>query len=210
MYRESVVRWGLFATILALSLLSVVTDQAAFVLAITVHEASHAFTALRLGDPSAYLVGHVALVPRPHMRREPFGTVIVPILSYIAGGWMIGWASVPYDFEWALRHPRRHAWMSLAGPAANLALGAVAVVGADAGAGAAHLGALAGGRPRRAVHRDRVGFSGHTGPAVGVQHEGDGRRVHECGRGEDPVCQKIVPRRGVFAAVPFRKPSFLI
>ena len=43
MYRESVVRWGLFATILALSLLSVVTDQAAFVLAITVLGIGYAF-----------------------------------------------------------------------------------------------------------------------------------------------------------------------
>ena len=46
--------------------------------------------------------------------------VAVPILSYIIGGWMIGWASAPYDPQWALRHPRRAAWMALAGPAANL------------------------------------------------------------------------------------------
>ena len=35
---------------------------------------------------------------------------------------MIGWASVPYDSHWALRHPKRAAGMSLAGPAANLCL----------------------------------------------------------------------------------------
>jgi Zn-dependent protease len=35
---------------------------------------------------------------------------------------MMGWASAPYDPLWAARHPKRAAWMSLAGPAANLAL----------------------------------------------------------------------------------------
>ena len=41
---------------------------------------------------------------------------------------MIGWGSTPYDLAWALRHPRRSAWMSLAGPAGNLLLVIVSVV----------------------------------------------------------------------------------
>ena len=45
--------------------------------------------------------------------------VVVPLISYIAGGWMIGWASTPYNPEWARQHPRRAAAMSFAGPAAN-------------------------------------------------------------------------------------------
>jgi Zn-dependent protease len=48
--------------------------------------------------------------------------VVVPLLSWLLGGWMIGWASAPYDPEWALRHPRRAGLMALAGPAANLLL----------------------------------------------------------------------------------------
>ena len=48
--------------------------------------------------------------------------VVVPILSYFLGGWMIGWASAPYDREWAIKYPRRAALMSLAGPASNLCL----------------------------------------------------------------------------------------
>jgi Zn-dependent protease len=56
------------------------------------------------------------------MRREPIGTVVVPLVSYFVGGWMIGWASVPYNLQWAQQFPKRSATMSLAGPAANLFL----------------------------------------------------------------------------------------
>jgi Zn-dependent protease len=95
---------------------------AALLFSLTVHEASHAWAAQRGGDPTAYQGGQVSLDPRPHVRREPFGTVFVPILSFALAGWMIGWASTPYDPHWAERHPRRAAWMSLAGPLSNLAL----------------------------------------------------------------------------------------
>lgn len=94
----------------------------AFVLSVTFHEAAHALTALKLGDRTAYLGGQVTLDPVPHIRREPFGMVIVPILSFIYGGWMIGWGSAPYDPYWALNYPKRSCWMALAGPAANLIL----------------------------------------------------------------------------------------
>ena len=97
-----------------------------FLFSTTLHEAAHAFIALRLGDPTAYHGGQVTLNPLPHVRREPFGMVLVPILSFFLGGWMFGWASAPYDPEWALRHPRRAAWMALGGPAANLLLLVVA------------------------------------------------------------------------------------
>ncbi len=87
---------------------------------LTLHEAAHAWAARRGGDPTAYHGGQVSLDPRPHIRREPFGMVLVPLLSFAYAGWMIGWASTPYDPRWADQHPRRAAWMSLAGPAANL------------------------------------------------------------------------------------------
>lgn len=110
----------------------------AFLFSLTVHEASHAVAALKLGDPTAYQGGQVTLNPWPHMRREPFGTVVVPALSFALAGWMMGWASAPYDPHWARRHPRRAAWMALAGPAANLALvvlsGAAIRIGVAAGA----------------------------------------------------------------------------
>ncbi len=93
-----------------------------FIFSTTLHEASHAFAAMKLGDRTAYEGGQVTLDPLPHIRREPAGTVVVPIISFFLAGWMMGWASVPYDREWALRYPKRAAMMSMAGPLANLLL----------------------------------------------------------------------------------------
>lgn len=93
-----------------------------FLLSTTLHEAAHAWTALRGGDPTAYAGGQVSLDPRPHIKREPFGMVVLPLLSVAMTGWPFGFASAPYDPHWAVRHPRRAAWMSLAGPGANLLL----------------------------------------------------------------------------------------
>jgi Zn-dependent protease len=90
--------------------------------ALTCHEAAHGFAALKLGDPTAYRQGQVTLDPVAHIRREPFGMVIMPILSFMIAGWMIGWASAPYDPHWARQHRRRAALMALAGPTANLLL----------------------------------------------------------------------------------------
>ncbi len=95
---------------------------AAFLFSLTVHEAAHAAAALKLGDKTAYWGGQVTLNPMPHIQREPIGTVLVPILSYVYAGWVMGWASAPYDAHWADRHPRRAAWMALAGPVSNLAI----------------------------------------------------------------------------------------
>ena len=100
----------------------------AFLFSTTLHEASHAWTAFRLGDRTAYEGGQLTLNPIPHIRREPVGTVIVPILSFLLGGWMIGWASVPYDRKWAHEFPKRSAMMSIAGPAANLLLALLAAL----------------------------------------------------------------------------------
>lgn len=94
----------------------------AFLFSTTLHESAHAWTAMRLGDPTAYHGGQVTLNPLPHLRREPFGLILVPLVTYVLSGWMMGWASAPYDPLWAARHPKRAAWMSLAGPGANLAL----------------------------------------------------------------------------------------
>jgi Zn-dependent protease len=93
-----------------------------FVVSTTFHEACHGFAAVKMGDPTAYHHGLVSLDPVPHIRRSPFGMVIIPILSFLLSGWMIGWASAPFDPYWALSNRKRAAWMSLAGPAANLIL----------------------------------------------------------------------------------------
>ena len=67
----------------------------AFLVSVTCHEASHALAAMKLGDRTAYNHGQVTLDPVPHIQREPWGMVIVPVLSFVMGGWMIGWGSAP-------------------------------------------------------------------------------------------------------------------
>jgi len=104
-----------------------------FLFSTTCHEASHSFAAKLGGDLTAFHGGQVTLNPIPHMRREPFGMVLVPILSFILGRWMIGWASAPYDPYWQARYPRRAAWMSLAGPGANFVLMIIGAIGIRVG-----------------------------------------------------------------------------
>src|SRR3954464_2370855 len=93
-----------------------------FLFSTTCHEAAHALAAKWGGDLTAFEGGQVTLNPIPHIRRSPFGMVVMPVLSYFFGGWMIGWASAPYDPAWQRQHPRRAGWMALAGPAANFTL----------------------------------------------------------------------------------------
>jgi Zn-dependent protease len=100
----------------------------AFVASTTVHEACHAWVAKLGGDDTASRGGQASLDPNPHMRREPIGMVVLPIISLFLMGWPFGYASAPYDPHWALRYPRRAALMALAGPLGNLALMGVAIL----------------------------------------------------------------------------------
>jgi len=99
-----------------------------FLFSLTVHEGSHALAAYWGGDDTAYEGGQVTLNPLPHMQREPMGTLMVPMLSFLFMGWVMGWASTPYDPYWAQRHPRRAALMSLAGPASNFLVAGAALL----------------------------------------------------------------------------------
>jgi Zn-dependent protease len=98
------------------------TFYVVFLFSTTLHEAAHAWAAKLGGDLTAYHGGQVSLDPTPHIRREPFGMVVLPLLTALTMGFPIGFASAPYDPAWAQRHPKRSAWMALAGPAANLLL----------------------------------------------------------------------------------------
>ncbi len=99
-----------------------------FLFSTTCHEASHAFAAKWGGDLTASHGGQATLNPVPHIRREPFGMVMMPLLCFAVNSPMIGWASAPYDPLWARRYPRRAALMSLAGPAANFTLVLIAAL----------------------------------------------------------------------------------
>jgi Zn-dependent protease len=108
-----------------------------FVYSTTFHEAAHAWAAMRGGDRTAYEGGQVTLDPRPHIKREPMGMIVLPLISVVISGWPLGFASAPYDPMWARRHPNRAGWMALAGPGANLTLvlisGLLIVAGIAAG-----------------------------------------------------------------------------
>jgi Zn-dependent protease len=86
--------------------------------ALSVHEAAHGFAALKLGDPTAKLLGRISLNPLVHL--DPLGTLIFLVPPHI------GWAKpVPVDVRY-LRHPRRDMmWIALAGPVSNVLLALV-------------------------------------------------------------------------------------
>lgn len=95
---------------------------------LTFHEAAHAWTANRLGDPTSRLLGRLTLNPAVHV--DVIGTILFPLIAMLTGFPLIGWAKpVPVDMR-NLRHPRRDfALVAAAGPISNLLL---AVVGAVA------------------------------------------------------------------------------
>jgi Zn-dependent protease len=88
---------------------------------LTVHEMAHAWTADRLGDPTARLLGRISLNPMVH--ADLIGTIVFPLVSMISGATLIGWAKpVPVTVRY-LRHPRRdYMLVAAAGPASNLIL----------------------------------------------------------------------------------------
>jgi len=98
------------------------------IISLTVHEAAHALFALLGGDRTAYHAGQVTLNPLPHMRREPFGMVALPLLSLFLshGSMCFGFAHAPIDARWAYHNPKKAALMSAAGPLSNLLLAAIA------------------------------------------------------------------------------------
>jgi Zn-dependent protease len=107
-----------------MDVLSIVISLFVLLFAITIHEASHAWSALKMGDPTAYAAGRVSLNPLAHI--DPIGTVILPIVLVLMRAPAFGWAKpVPVN-PYNLRHPRRdHLWISFAGPIANLLAAAI-------------------------------------------------------------------------------------
>lgn len=89
------------------------------IFAITVHEAAHGYVAKHFGDTTAAAQGRITLNPIKHI--DPFGTILLPLITTFFGGILFGWAKpVPVNFG-RLRHPKRDMlWVAAAGPASNL------------------------------------------------------------------------------------------
>jgi Zn-dependent protease len=93
---------------------------------LSVHEAAHAWSAHRLGDPTAQRLGRLSLNPAVHV--DPIGTLLFPLIAMLTNLPLIGWAKpVPVDTRF-LKHPKRDfAIIAAAGPASNVVM---AVIGA--------------------------------------------------------------------------------
>lgn len=104
----------------------IVVSIAIVLLSLTVHEAAHAWSADRLGDSTARILGRLSLNPLVHI--DPIGTVLLPLVAAVSNFPIIGWAKpVPVNTS-RLAHPRRDFMIvAAAGPASNIAL---AVLGA--------------------------------------------------------------------------------
>ena len=90
--------------------------------AISLHEAAHGYAARYFGDPTAANEGRLSLNPLRHI--DPFGTVLLPLALWLTTGVAIGFAKpVPVDYN-RLRNPHKQmAFVALAGPLANFAMG---------------------------------------------------------------------------------------
>lgn len=94
---------------------------------LTVHEFAHAWTADRLGDPTARMLGRVSFNPLVHI--DPIGTIVLPLLAMFTTGFIFGWAKpVPVNTA-RLRHPKRDFMIvAAAGPASNLVMATAAAL----------------------------------------------------------------------------------
>jgi Zn-dependent protease len=99
-----------------------------FVPAVMLHEVSHGVVALWCGDDTAKRAGRLTLNPVKHI--DPFGSIVVPVVLALTGAPVFGWAKpVPVAIN-RLRHPRNDSVLvSLAGPATNIILAAIAGLG---------------------------------------------------------------------------------
>jgi len=105
----------------ALSLLVLVAS-------LTFHEAAHAWSAFRLGDPTARDLGRLSLNPAVHV--DPLGTFLLPAIAIAVGAPVIGWAKpVPVNVRRLHRGRRDFVLVSAAGPGSNLLLAVAAALG---------------------------------------------------------------------------------
>lgn len=101
------------------TILYFVAQFGVFILALSIHEAAHALTANKMGDPTAKMMGRLTLNPAAHV--DPIGTIAMPLIAAFTRIPVIGWAKpVPVN-TFNLRDPKLdHAFIAVAGPVSNL------------------------------------------------------------------------------------------
>ena len=112
---------------MSLEVMLIVCQVIVLIFAFSVHEASHAYAAYKLGDPTAYMLGRVTLNPIKHI--DPWGSIIMPLLALIYHFPLLGWAKpCPVTIR-NFRHAKRDDIITtFAGPASNLAMAVIALV----------------------------------------------------------------------------------
>jgi Zn-dependent protease len=99
--------------------IAVAVSLGIILLSLTIHEAAHAWTADKLGDPTARSLGRVSLNPLVHI--DWIGTVLLPVIAMVSGFPLIGWAKPVPVVVRNLRHPRRDFMLvAAAGPISNM------------------------------------------------------------------------------------------
>ena len=107
--------------------LSIALQLGIVLIALTIHEAAHAWTADRLGDPTARMLGRISLNPVRHI--DPIGTILLPLLAVFSGLPIIGWAKpVPVNVSQLRRGRRDFMLVAAAGPISNLLQAVVASI----------------------------------------------------------------------------------
>jgi Zn-dependent protease len=110
-----------------LDVLSTLIGFGIILVSLTIHEAAHAWTADRLGDPTARLLGRVSLNPLVHI--DPIGTILLPLLAALSHLPIIGWAKpVPVNISRLRHHRRDFMIVAAAGPISNILQAMVAAV----------------------------------------------------------------------------------
>jgi Zn-dependent protease len=106
---------------IAQTVVTIAVSAIPMILAITVHEASHGYAAKHFGDLTAEKQGRITLNPLKHI--DPFGTILLPLMTLIFGSVLFGWAKpVPVRFA-NLRNPKKDMfWVAAAGPASNFVM----------------------------------------------------------------------------------------
>jgi Zn-dependent protease len=94
------------------------------IMSVVIHEVAHGYVANLLGDKTAEYEGRLTLNPLKHL--DPVGSLLIPLLSYQFGGFIIGWAKpVPFN-PYNLRNQKwGEAIVAVAGPASNLIIALV-------------------------------------------------------------------------------------
>lgn len=109
------------------STVEIIFQIIAFLFAISIHESAHAWSAYRLGDDTASLLGRISLNPIRHI--DPIGTILLPLMAAITHVPLLGWAKPTPVNLLRLRHRiRDNALIAAAGPISNFMVAAIAVI----------------------------------------------------------------------------------